>query len=328
MEFIQVLKDVYSNRNEEFKLTDKQITILEELKAKQQDPVKCYREDDRSIKCNTANYHEHTVWKYFSMFHKEVMGNYIVATMHPEDVLYDQRFCCFPEKYPDLIIKPGKYDVVEMEKDLSKEAHLALYDDGENRGIPEDVVNEIKKLKAVPNSNTICRCLKEDCVYEDGKILVYKYSYCIYDSPKDEQMFDEDLYYIIEVKPSNIVFSSDHCDSFKVKLCCDLIITPGVYNIVSEENPPSLEDEGDEGDEGDDKEDDGDDYVEAMVQNLSTDISILDEDLTDIKYRLNNLTKYTQEIDNLTRKLDECSTTLLAVSNNLTSLMKFLRDKE
>jgi hypothetical protein len=311
------LKDILTTKDTDLKLDIEQIAFIEELKAVPQEVVKCYRLDDRSIKSNTVNYNNYTVWKYFSNFGEEVIGDYLVATINPEDILYDnESFQHKKKEYPDLIIKPGKYDIVKIDKDLSKEAHLALYDDGENKNIPEDIIREIKKLKAVPKDNIICRCLKKDCTEEDDHILVYKYSYCIYNSAEDESIFDEDLYYNIEVKPDNVVFSSDHCDSFMVKLCCDLIITPGRYKIIEE----SLLEE-DEGDEGDN-------YVEDLVDILRTEISKINDDLNSLKSKMDNLTNYEQEFDDMTKKVDELSVATLEVSTNLTNLIEYIKNKQ
>lgn len=105
---------ILSNQDLTICLTKSDITVIEELKCVGQNPVKCYTIDNRSNKTEDVYLDKYTYWRYLTRLDKEYSGNYMVMTVNPENILYDNMYNPNrKDSYTDLIIKPRRYSVTQ-----------------------------------------------------------------------------------------------------------------------------------------------------------------------------------------------------------------------
>jgi hypothetical protein len=105
---------ILSSENLKIGLVKEEVAGVEDLKCVGQIPVKCYTIDDRSSKSDTIDLCKYTYWRYLTRIDKEFSGDYIIIAVDPKNILYDNMYN--PERkgsYTDLIIKPGRYTVLE-----------------------------------------------------------------------------------------------------------------------------------------------------------------------------------------------------------------------
>lgn len=267
---------------------------IEKSKNVGKDPVKCYKAVYSTFKEKNVNIPNYSIWKHFSRFEKEIVGYYIVATMDPEDILYDNKFNPKVTKNPDLIVKPGTYPIVLMKKDLSKEAHLALYDDGDKKEISEKIIKEIIKLNAIPKKSIKCKIYSEDCeVLSSDEVIVKEYIYGSY--LDDEDNISDDICHVATLSPKDIVFSFKDYIGDIVGICCDVIIKPGKYKVEKV-----------------------DDYADLEISRLEKEMEILREKINHSKVETKKLMgeQETYEMD------------LLRISTDLKNIYSYLKLRE
>lgn len=276
-------------------ITPEMLLPDKEVSAVGTEPVRCYRKADEKIIEILTEFKDLTLWKHSSKYKDELPGEYIFTTLEPKDILCDSK-CGSLAREDYLVAKAGIYKIELVEKDLSREAYTYLYDDGDNKEIPDHVVREISSLNAIPKQPIKCIIFADNCVWSvDDELMTAKYTYCHY-LDDEENIFKEE-YYIITVEPENVLFSSLHSDKY-IYNYCDLIIKPGIYTLEVNE------------DEGDD--------VESMV-------SKLDDEITLLKIRIEN---NKNNIKELMLQQSQNEIDLHKVVTNLSLIVNYLKDRE
>jgi len=105
---------ILSSEDLKIGLVKEEVAGIEDLKCVGQNPVKCYTIDNRSSKSDTIDLHKSTYWRYLTRIDKEFSGDYVIITVDPKNILYDNMYNSErKDNYTDLIIKPGRYSVIE-----------------------------------------------------------------------------------------------------------------------------------------------------------------------------------------------------------------------
>ena len=266
-------------------ITPEMLLLNKDVSAIGTEPVRCYRKADEKIIETLTEFKGYTIWRHISKYSDELPGEYIFTTLEPKDILYDSL-----SKEDYLIANPGTYKLELVEKDLSGEAYTYLYDDGDNKEIPDNIIKEIVSLNAIPKEPIKCIIFDDDCIdTTDDEVMTDRYTYCQY---LDDENIPEE-YYIITVKPENVLFSSLHSNKH-IYNYCDLIIKPGIYDL----------------DEGDD--------VESIVTKL-------DDEITLLKIRIENNKR---DIKELISQQNQNEIDLLKLETNLSLVVDYLKDRE
>ena len=266
-------------------ITPEMLLLNKDVSAIGKEPVRCYRKADEKIIETLTEFKGYTIWRHISKYSDELPGEYIFTTLEPKDILYDSL-----SKEDYLVAKPGAHKVKLVEKDLSKEAYTYLYDDGDNKEIPDNIIKEIVSLNAIPKEPIKCIIFADDCIETaDDEVMTVRYTYCQY---LDDENIPEE-YYIITVKPENVLFSSLHSNKH-IYNYCDIIIKPGIYDL----------------DEGDD--------VESIVTKL-------DDEITLLKIRIENNKRNIKE---LISQQNQNEIDLLKLATNLSLVVDYLKDRE
>lgn len=270
-------------------ITPEMLLLNKDVSAIGKEPVRCYRKADEKIIETLTEFKGYTIWKHISKYSDELPGEYIFTTLEPKDILYDSL-----SKEDYLVAKPGAHKVELVEKDLSGEAYTYLYDDGDNKEIPDNIIKEIVSLNAIPKEPIKCIIFADDCIETaDDEVMTVRYTYCQYLDNKEENIPEE--CYIITVKPENVLFSSLHSNKH-IYNYCDIIIKPGIYDL---------------------DEDEGDD-VESIVTKLDHEINLL-------KIRIENNKR---DIKELISQQNQNEIDLLKLATNLSLVVDYLKDRE
>ncbi len=270
-------------------ITPEMLLLNKDVSAVGTEPVRCYRKADEKIIETLTEFKGYTIWRHSSKYRDELPGEYIFTTLEPKNILYHSL-----SKEDYLVAKPGAHKVELVEKALSGEAYTYLYDDGDNKELPDNIIKEIVSLNAIPKEPIKCIIFADDCIETaDDEVMTVRYTYCQYLDNKEENIPEE--CYIITVKPENVLFSSLHSNKH-IYNYCDIIIKPGIYDL---------------------DEDEGDD-VESIVTKLDHEINLL-------KIRIENNKR---DIKELISQQNQNEIDLLKLATNLSLVVDYLKDRE
>lgn len=248
--------------------------------------IRCYMKADREVITDTLEIKGYSTWKDNSIYVNEPPGKYLFITLDSNDIAHNS---LAGECYT---VKPGTYKVELVEKDLSKEAYTYLYDDGDRKEIPINIATEISSLNAIPKEPIKCIIFADDCIETvDDEVMTSRYTYCQYLNEEDN-IAEE--FYVITVKPVNILFSSLHSGKNTFGYC-DLIIKPGIYNIDGEG-----------------------DFVESTLARLEDEMADLRE-----KIKINK-----EAVKQLMLQQDSYEIDLAKIAESLGYIALYLRQKE